>query len=137
MNEAIIEKLFLQYKQKGFLTKDEIFEELTFSNVSIVQTERICSELITKGVLICDIKPQNLSLDKSHIDYIKLYGKIVEKEPNLSFLIEYIRKIQPPQLHEVEKLYPQIRTGNTFARKQQNVIHFLAKIGENSCSEGL
>ncbi len=125
MNDAIIEKLFLQYQQKGFLTNDEILAELVFSNVSIIQTERICSELLAKGVLISDSAPSkkresnlNSDYDKAHIDYNALYEKIIGKEPNLKFLVNYIRKIQPPQLHEVEKLYPQIQEENDFARNR-------------------
>lgn len=125
MNDAIIEKLFLQYQQKGFLTNDEILAELVFSNVSIIQTERICSELLAKGVLISDSAPSkkresnlNSDYDKAHIDYNALYEKIIRKEPNLKFLVNYIRKIQPPQLHEVEKLYPQIQEENIFARNR-------------------
>lgn len=126
MSEAVIEKLFLQYQQKGFLTNDEIFAELVSSNVSIIQTERICSELLSKGVLISDSlslnassdeKP-NFDYDKSHINYDELYDKIIQKVPNLKFLVDYIRKIQPPHLHEVEKLYPQIKSGNKFARNR-------------------
>lgn len=126
MSETIIEKLFLQYQQKGFLTNDEIFTELISSTVSIVQTERICSELLSRGALISDLKPQiqsaisesTFDYDKAHINYNKLYDKIVCDEPGLKFLVDYIRKIQPPQQHEVEKLYPQIQAGNNFARNR-------------------
>ena len=126
MNETVVEKLFAKYEQKGFLSNDEILSELISSNVSLVQTERICSELLSRGVLISDEKPvfenagqsQKFDYDKAHIDYEKLFGKIITKEPNLEFLVDYVRKIKPPQLHEVEKLYPQIQAGNQFARKR-------------------
>lgn len=123
MNENIIEKLYLRFQEKGFLTNDEIFNELLSSNVSIIETERICNELLSKGVLISD-KPRESNseikneYDKAHIDYNKLYEKIIKKEPNLKFLVDYVKKIQPPQLHEVERLYPQIKDGNKFARKR-------------------
>ncbi len=125
MNEKIIETLLSKFRQKGFLTNDEILEELISSNVSIVQTERVCSELLAKGVLISDSAPKkeresdlNSDYDKAHIDYDALYDKIIEKEPKLKFLIDYIRNVQPTQLHEVEKLYPQIQEGNDFARNR-------------------
>ena len=126
MNETVVEKLFAKYEQKGFLSNDEILTELISSNVSLVQTERICSELLSCGVLISDEKPvlenagqnQKFDYDKAHIDYEKLFSKIVKKEPGLEFLVDYVRKIKPPQLHEVEKLYPQIQAGNKFARKR-------------------
>ena len=124
MNDDVIEKLYQVYLKKGFLTNDEIFTELISSNINVIQTERICSELLSKGVLIADTKPQinnneiTYEYDKSQIDYIKLYEKILKKEPSLKFFIDYIKKIQPPQMHEVEKLYPQIKSGNQFARKR-------------------
>lgn len=137
MNEAIIEKLFLQYQQKGFLTNDEIFTELISSNVSIVQTERICSELLSRGVLISDSKPKDYTInesksfdydklrincnelyDKAQIDYDELYDKIILKDENLRLLVDYVRKIKPAQRKEVENLYPQIKSGNQFARNR-------------------
>ncbi len=124
MIEQIIEKLFTNYNEKGFLTNDEIFNELIASNINIVQTERICNELISKGVLITDSIPIltdnefEFDYDRSQIDYNELYEKILKKEPGLKLLIDYIKRIKPPQMHEVEKLYPQIKSGNKFARNR-------------------
>lgn len=107
------------------MTNDEIFNEIIASNISVIQTERICNELLSKGVLISDSTTQssnveklNYEYDKSQIDYNELYNKIIKKEPNLAFLVNYIKKIQPPQQHEVERLLPQIKSGNQYARKR-------------------
>lgn len=127
MNEAIIEKLFAKYKQKGFLTNDEILAEILEQGVSIVQTERICSELLQKGVFISDESPNKqqksdtepaFDYDKAQIDYDELYDKIILKNENLRFLVDYVRKIKPAQRKEVENLYPQIKSGNQFARNR-------------------
>ena len=124
MNDEVVRKLFARYQAKGFLTNDEIIEELVSSNISIVQTERICSALLAKGVLISDTLPasesqSNLSdYDMAQIDYDVLYANIIEKEPCLKQLVNYIRRIQPPQAREVEKLWPQICSGNQFARNR-------------------
>ena len=125
MNEAITEKLFLRYQQKGFLTNDEILSELIGQGISIIQTERICSELLQKGVLISSATPKNQrklqteeEYDKTQIDYNELYDKIIREDESLRFIVGYAKKIQPPQLHEVEKLYPQIKSGNKFARNR-------------------
>lgn len=124
MNEEIIEDLFSQYQAKGFLTKKELSDKLRLARVSIVQTERICSALLAKGVLISDTLPasesqSNLSdYDMAQIDYDVLYDNIIEKEPCLKQLVNYIRRIQPPQAREVEKLWPQICSGNQFARNR-------------------
>lgn len=126
MNEKIIEKLFSIYTEKGFLTNDDILNELIVSKISLVQTERICSELLLRGVLISDEKSnsnntilsQKSNYDKAQIDYDKLFDEITSKEPSLVFLLDYIRKIKPPQLHEVENLYSQIKCGNLYARKR-------------------
>lgn len=96
-------------------------------NVSILQTERICSELLSRGVFICDEKPKSdkssevqteTEYDAARIDYEKLYAKIIKKEPSLKFLVDYVRKIKPAQRYEVKKLYPQIKSGNNFARNR-------------------
>lgn len=124
MNNEVVEKLFVRYQTKGFLTNDEILEELASLNVSIVQTERICSALLAKGVLISDTLPASESqstlsdYDMAQIDYDALYDNIIEKEPCLKQLVNYIRRIQPPQVREVEKLWPQICSGNQFARNR-------------------
>lgn len=103
MNEEIIEKLFLRYQQKGFLTNDKIFSELIEQGISVIQTERICSELLQKGVLISSAAPAKQrklqaeeEYDKAHIDYDKLYGKIIHEDESLRLLVGYINKIQPP-----------------------------------------
>lgn len=126
MNEKIIEKLFSIYTGKGFLTNNDILNELTVSKISLVQTERICSELLLRGVLVSDEKSnfnnpilsEKSNYDKAQIDYDKLFDEITSKEPSLVFLLEYIRKIKPAQLHEVESLYTQIKCGNLYARKR-------------------
>lgn len=127
MNKAVIESLFALYKKKGFLTNDEIFSELVEAGVSIVQTERICSELLSRGVFISDEKPKSnessesqteTEYDAAQIDYEELYTKIIKKEPSLKFLVDYVRKVKPAQKNEVDNLYPQIKSGNKFARNR-------------------
>lgn len=99
MNEEIIEKLFLRYQQKVFLTNDKIFSELIEQGISVIQTERICSELLQKSVLISSAAPAKQrklqakeEYDKAH----KLYGKIIHEDESLRLLVGYINKIQPP-----------------------------------------
>lgn len=127
MNKVIVDCLFAKYKQKGFLTNEEILNELIAQNISIVQTERICAELLQKGVLIStdvsnysdDLKDSmEFNYDKAQSDYDELYKKIIRQDESLQFLVDYIRKIKPPQKKEVEALYPQVKSGNQFARNR-------------------
>lgn len=127
MNKVIVDCLFTKYKQKGFLTNEEILNELIAQNISIVQTERICAELLQKGVLIStdvsnysdDLKDSmEFNYDKAQSDYDELYKKIIRQDESLQFLVDYIRKIKPPQKKEVEALYPQVKSGNQFARNR-------------------
>lgn len=139
-NESVIQSLCVLYKQKGFVTNEEIFEELISAQVSCVQTERICTELLRRGILISDEKgvskietlndAASNKYDKAHIDYNGLYEKIVKKDKTLEFFVNYVRNIKPPQLHEVETLYPQIKSGNDFARKRlfEMNMRFVLKI---------
>ena len=59
-----------------------------------------------------------------------IYCKITEKEPVLTSMVNYVRKISPPRRNEVERLYPQIENGNLYARNRlfemymRNVLKF-------------
>ncbi len=118
MTNDIVEQLYSLSVKKGFLSNSDIFNELEKENVSIIQTERICSELLAKGVLISDEKRENSSYDKTHTDYNSLYKKILKEDNSLEYLINYIERIKPPQLHEVENLLVQVHSGNSIARKR-------------------
>jgi len=118
MTDDIVEQLYSLSVKKGFLSNDDIFNELEKENISIIQTERICSELLARGVLITDEKRGNTSYDKTHTDYNSLYKKILKEDSSLEYLINYIKRVKPPQLHEVENLLVQVHSGNTFARKR-------------------
>ena len=114
MTDDIVEQLYSLSVKKGFLSNDDIFNELEKENISIIQTERICSELLARGVLITDEKRGNTSYDKTHTDYNSLYKKILKEDSSLEYLINYIKRVKPPQLHEVENLLVQVHSGNTF-----------------------
>ena len=112
----IVQQLYELYEKKGFLLYDEILEKAASASVSLIQTERICSELIAMGAMICEDECEDE--DVAFLDSNVIYNIIIEREPILKSFVDYVQRIKRPERNEVEKLYPQIEAGNQYARNR-------------------
>lgn len=112
----IVQQLYELYEKKGFLLYDEILEKAASAGVSLIQTERICSELIAMGAMICEDEFDDE--DVAFLDSNVIYNIIIEREPILKSFVNYVQRIKRPERNEVEKLYPQIVAGNQYARNR-------------------
>ena len=120
MHEGIVEKLYKEYTVRGFISEDYIFDVLEENGISLFDVEYICDLLLSKGVIIRDdaSTEDDEEYDKSNIDYEEVYREVLEIDDSLFDLIEYIRKIQPPQYREWINLMPQAKLNNTYARNR-------------------
>lgn len=121
-------------KNQGYVTFDDIMEVADQFSLSIQDFDRLSSAITTLGIIVyaekpssqMDIRrtdPEDDIDDFAQTDYEVIYKRIVELNPSLKPLVEYIRKIIPPQKKEIRKLKYQIAEGNSFARSRMIEMH--------------
>ena len=109
-------------KNQGYVTFDDIMEVADQFSLSIQDFDRLSSAITTLGIIVyaekpssqMDIRrtdPEDDIDDFAQTDYEVIYKRIVELNPSLKPLVEYIRKIIPPQKKEIRKLKYQIEIG--------------------------
>lgn len=123
IEQVVIDTLYLRYKDKGFVTEDEILDICTEYNLPFHQIDYVCDQVISRGVLISDNSLKQTELDDeitdyAQIDYESVYRKALYICPNMKTIIDKIRMITPPQKGEIKGLIVQSRSGNKFAREK-------------------
>jgi len=118
--QQIIDILYSSYLLKGFIHENEVLKLLSENNISFRNTDRLIGILLSKGVIFSSDNAQNEDdfSDYSSVDYDKIYSAIIKTDKNLTFIINHIRNIKPPQRHEFSNLYFQAKDGNTFAKNR-------------------
>ncbi len=121
--EIIIDQLFKEYKKKGYVTENEIYDLCETYDLSFILTDYVGNQLLAKGVMISDGIPKQASqsidsevADYSQTDYEELYQKLLKECPELSSIVECARQVPPPQMGEAKELFIQFRSGNHHAR---------------------
>lgn len=117
---------------KGYITFEDISDIASDCNLEIQDIDRLSSDLLDYGIILQEKGNLEKTEESSflYFDDNLVYCKITEKEPVLTSMINYVRKISPPQRNEVERLYPQIENGNQYARNRlfemymRNVLKF-------------
>lgn len=113
--EQIVNRLYEQYKNRGYITEDEVLDSDCSFDVLSAVTER----LLDLGVIIKEEKPEaEEEYDASRIDYNEILDKILAQHPELKTFIKYVRKIQSPQWKEWQSLLPQVESGNKWAKER-------------------
>lgn len=124
MYEHIIEKIFLKYKKSGFVTESFVFDVIEEEGIPLFEVEYVMDLLLSKGIIIKDGNDlvndncEDDECDRSLTDYKQLFNDIINEEPKLRDLLEYVEKIKPPQKREWQILLPQAQTGNDYAKKR-------------------
>lgn len=122
MHQDIIDEIFKQYQNSGYVSEDSVFDALINNNVELDQVDYICEILLAMGVIIKNDNVKSTDedyvLDRSHTDYEEIYGKIIEIDHSLKSLVDKVRKIVPPQNREWIELIPQAQGGNEYARNR-------------------
>lgn len=136
--DEIVNKLFFQFKEQGFLLQDSVLSEIIANNISDSDMNRIFNELLSKGVLIRNISEKDYSTnfnakkhfyDKAHKDYTNIFNRIVNEIPSLKSFITYVSNILPPQRHEASDLIIQAKSGNSYAINRLFEMHIRHTIG--------
>lgn len=120
----IQEYLYQLSSKKGFLTEQEIEKCCDENDADLFDIDKIIQYLIDRKVLIQDENQLNNSdddedgYDRAKVDYEAFYNEVLNIYPNQQYLINELRKIQPPQRNEWQTLIPKAKQGNEFARKR-------------------
>ena len=116
----LIESIHSQFKNQGYILKDDLFSTILSYDFSVSDMEIVCKELLFRNILIRDepIKSEIKIYDKSHTNYKSLFKKIRNKYPSQDCFLSYVEKILPPQQHETENLILQVKNSNSFARNR-------------------
>jgi RNA polymerase primary sigma factor len=90
-------------------------------NIGLVDVNRITDKLIEKGVIFAeDPNDENdeEEIDRTRTNYESIFKEVLSISPTLSYLIDYIKDIRPPQFREWHILIPQAQEGNYYARNR-------------------
>ena len=119
--QAVIEKAFSEYVDKGYVTEDSIIDLVVEYDLPLSDVSRVCEHLVAKGIVIRDDTDDveySTGTDYSHIDYSKTFDDVIVADESLTPFIDYVRNIQPPQWREAQYLLPQVKNGNPYAKQR-------------------
>ncbi len=124
--EKCLQKLIEENEKKGYLLFDDIIALTDKYELSLTDLDRINEDILLRGVRIFEIAPENVDdlsdddsdkeADYSRVDYDQIYAEIIELEPGLFDLINYIKTIRPPQHSELKYLIERTVSGDKIAR---------------------
>ena len=114
----IIEFFIAKYNKDGVISENELYNTIAENGISIFQTNNIVDNLLSRGVIIKDGNPRDLtnndSKNKSN-RYPPYLREVLTIEPQLKHLIDYIAKIEFIKKGERVELLKQAKNGNKWA----------------------
>lgn len=134
LSNDIVQKIYDIYKQKGYVSENVVFNLIIDSGIPLDETDRVIDKLLSMGVLIQDepviVQTDDVDseddVDRTQLDYEEIYKRVLEIDPSLDFIIDYVRQIPAPKTHEVANLMKQAKSGNEYAKNR--VIELLLKV---------
>ena len=135
LTNDIIQKIYEIYKQKGYISENSVFDLIIDAGIPLYETDRVIDRLLSMGVLIQDEpvpvrseidNDEEIDVDRTQLDYEKIYSRVVEIDPSLDYIINYVRQVPAPRTHEIENLMVQAKSGNEYARNR--IIELMMKI---------
>jgi len=130
----LIDQLKLLAKKNTFLTIDDILNHPNANNLPLDELDRICEALLNQGINInlsssvssAYDNTDNVSNDRSRIDYDEVFNRVIKIENSLDPYISEIRQIPFPKSNEEKQLLIQAREGNSYARNR--IISMFLKV---------
>jgi RNA polymerase primary sigma factor len=113
--KEIYNNIFNSYNKNGFVSNEYIFNLISESNISLADVEHFIKKVIDSGILIIDEK---YKMDHAFHDYDKTYNEITKKDKSFSYIVNYVKKIKPPQMYEFENLFLRSKGDNFYARNR-------------------
>ncbi|APV43667.1 RNA polymerase primary sigma factor [Dehalogenimonas formicexedens] len=121
--DEIVNQLIQLHQEQGYVSEDAVLAAIRKHSLPLDGVERLCDHLLSIGVVIRDDLNDLLAVsddgyDRSKINYRELFEEVMEIDPSLSYFIEELRLIKPPQHREWQLLIPQALNNNPFARRR-------------------
>ena len=121
--KQFIEKILqTEYEKKGFLLEDDIIDICIEHDLDLMEIDSLCNKLLHQKMIVKDTETQIDSndnesyVDRSHLDYDALLGKIKREYPNCAAIIDVISDILPPQSKEWQTIIVEAKNGNSYAK---------------------
>lgn len=129
--QAALSELLSQAELKGYILFDDIMMAAETFSLLLPDFDWLTEAITSRGVLIYDEAPHTLAeydeddevSDFAQVDYESIYCRVLELDPSLESIISEIRRIKPPQLHEVGQLKYLVKEGNQHARERMIEMH--------------
>lgn len=135
LTNEIIQKIYEIYKQKGYVSENSVFDLIIDAGIPLDETDRVIDRLLSMGVLIQD-EPvivqseidddEENDVDRTQLDYEEIFSRVLEIDPSLDYIIDYVRQVPAPRTHEIANLMVQAKSGNEYARTR--IIELMMKI---------
>ena len=123
--KQLIEKILqIEYEKKGFLLEDDIIDICIEHDLDLVEIDSLCDKLLHQKMIVKDTDAKKDSndnesyVDRSHLDYDALLGKIKMEYPNCAAIIDSISDILPPQSKEWQTIIVEAKNGNSYAKER-------------------
>ena len=124
--------LVMLSNDQGYLTFEDILDAADSYHLSIVEVDKLSEAIQLLGILVYEEPPSVETNDEaddfSRVDYDSIYDEVESLSPDLTPLIEEIRRIMPPQYGEVLSLATQSAHGNAYARERLILSHLRVAI---------
>ncbi len=121
--KQLIEKILqTEYEKKGFLLEDDIIDICIEHDLDLMEIDSLCDKLLHQKMIVKDTEnPKDSNdnesyVDRSHLDYDALLGKIKMEYPNCAAIIDVISDILPPQSKEWQTIIVEAKNGNSYAK---------------------
>lgn len=121
--KQLVEKILqTEYEKKGFLLEDDIIDRCIEHDLNLVEIDNLCDKLLNQKMIVKDAEIKydtndtESYVDRSHLDYDGLLGKIKSEYPNCAAIIDEILDILPPQSKEWQTIISEAKNGNSYAR---------------------
>lgn len=123
--KQLVERLLqIEYENKGFLLEDDIIDICIEHDLDLVEIDNLCDKLLHQKMIVKDTETQknisdsNSYVDRSHLDYDELLGKIKYEYPNCATIIDSILDILPPQSKEWRTIISEAKNDNIYAKER-------------------
>lgn len=121
--QQLVERILqTEYGKKGFLLEDDIIDICIEHDLDLVEIDNLCDKLLHQKMIVKDaeiekdVNDTESYVDRSHLDYDALLGKIKYEYPNCTAIIDEILDILPPQSKEWQTIIIEAKNGNSYAR---------------------
>lgn len=121
--KQLVERILqTEYEKKGFLLEDDIIDICIEHDLDLVEIDNLCDKLLHQKMIVKDAETKKdvndtvSYVDRSHLDYDVLLGKIKWEYPNCAAIIDEILDILPPQSKEWQTIITEAKNGNSYAK---------------------